>query len=204
MADGIRALALVILFTLCVLPVGMVPLAAQERPVSIETANGSADELAVAAAVRRLIDEYGLHDWMFTDRILVDQDTRIPHSHPVLTLTTRYLGDDTEILTNVVHEQLHWLVLENQGALRSALDEIRALYPEPPDGPPTGARNLRSTYLHLVVCSLEYQALEQKIGREAAEAALRSKPYYTWVFATVIDDREKLRPVLAKHGIVLP
>lgn len=177
---------------------------ASAGPVVVETASGDSDELAVAEAVRRLIEEHELSDWMFTDRILIDREIRIPHSHPVLTLNTNYKDDDTEILTNIVHEQLHWFVLTDQSALGSAIRAMRERYPDAPDGPPTGARDLNSTYLHLVVCSLEYLALEEKIGRKSIEERLLSKSYYTWVFRTVVEERDALREILTREGIVLP
>ena len=173
-------------------------------PVVVETATGAADELAVAATVQRLIDEHDISDWMFTDRIVVDRDTRIPHSHPVLTLNINYRDDDNDILGDVIHEQMHWFLLADQSALGAAIREMRERYPNSPDGPPAGARDLDSTFLHLVVCSLEYLALEHKIGRAATEKQILSKPYYTWVFKTVVDDREFLREILLGNGIVLP
>lgn len=180
------------------------PLAAAAQSVVVETASGHPDEAAVAEKVRRLIDEHDLGAWMFTDRILIDRETRIPHSHPVLTLNTRYIDDELEILTNIIHENLHWFALEDQEALGAALAEMRGRYPDAPDGPPEGARDLRSTYLHLVVCSLEYAGLERKIGREAAAERLLSKPYYTWVFRTVVEEAATLREILERHGLVLP
>ena len=177
---------------------------AKAGTVTIETASDDADEIEVAEKVLRLIDEYELANWMFTDQIIVDREARIPHSHPVLTLTTRYKDDQTELLSNIIHEQLHWFVLQDQSALGAAIDEVRERYPDAPDGPPAGARDLRSTLCHRVVCSLEYLALERKLGRDATEKLLLSKPYYTWVFSTVVQDREVLREILTRNGIVLP
>lgn len=172
--------------------------------ITVDTAHKDASELKVREIVLRLIEQHAMSDWMFTDRIVIDNTAPIPRSHPVLTLNTRYLNDETEILTNIIHEQLHWFLGEHQEALRDAIVEMRALYPDMPDGPPRGAMNRRSTELHLVVCSLEYQALEEKIGREAAVERLLGKPYYTWVFATVVQDHVQLREILDRHGIVLP
>jgi hypothetical protein len=137
----------------------------------IDTASGDPEELEIVEVVRKLIAKYDLDRWMFTRKILVDRNTGIPHSHPVLTINTDYDGDEVE-------------------ALGTAIAKIRERYPGAPGGPPEGARDLRSTYLHLVVCSLEYLALEAKVGREAAEKNLLSKHYYTWVFRTVVEDRD--------------
>ena len=178
--------------------------AADDEDLVIETASEHADELAFAQSLARLIEKYDLSPWMFTKRIVIDRETGIPHSHPVLTLNTSHVEDEVVMLSNIVHEQFHWFVLEDQKALEAAVKEIRALYPDAPDGPPEGARDLRSTYLHLVVCTLEYIALEAKLGREAAETNLLSKHYYRWVFRTVVGDRAALRKILEKHDIILP
>lgn len=201
---GFRTLVFAVWLGIGVFSLHSVPAIGQAGELVIETAAGHADEKAMADKVRQLIDRYELHDWLFTKRMRIDRETRIPHSHPVLTLNTRYMDDDVEALANIIHEQLHWFVLENQGALGAAIADMRQQYPDAPDGPPTGARDLRSTYLHLVVCSLEHLALEEKIGRERAREALSAKPYYTWVFATVLEDEEALRTILEKHSIVLP
>ena len=172
--------------------------------VTIETASNHPDELAAAESVSRLIEKYELATWMFTQRILIDRETRIPHSHPVLTLGAGDTDDETAMLSTLVHEQIHWFVIEDQKALGAAIGELRTLYPDAPDGPPEGARDEQSTYLHLVVCALEYIALEAKIGREAAEKSLLSRHYYTWVFRTVVEDRVALREILERNEIVLP
>ena len=199
-----RMLVLTMWLGIGVFSLHTVPAIGQSGELVIETASGHTDEQAMADKVRELVDRYELQGWLFTRRMLIDRETRIPHSHPVLTLNTRYIDDDVEVLTNIVHEQLHWFVLENQGALGAAVADVRQRYPDAPDGPPEGARDQRSTYLHLVVCSLEYLALEEKLGRAAARQALLRKPYYTWVFATVVEDAEPLRTILEKHSIVLP
>ena len=54
---------------------------------------------------------------MFTRRILIDRDARIPHSHPVLTLNTDYPDGDSDLVSALVHEQFHWFVLEDQTGL---------------------------------------------------------------------------------------
>lgn len=148
---------------MCAIVSLQVPVAAA---ITVDTAHEDANELQVREIVLKIFEQYALSDWMFTDRIVIDNTAPIPHSHPLLTLNTRYLSDETEILTNIIHEQLHWFLGEHQSALRAAIVDMRALYPAMPDGPPRGGRNRRSTELHLVVCSLEYLALE---GRSAAK-----------------------------------
>jgi hypothetical protein len=105
-----------------------------------------------------LLHTYDLHTWLFTRDVLI-QSGVIPHSHPVLTLNTRYVDDDTAQLATFVHEQLHWFLTDHveRAKTNAALTELRALYPTVPTALPEGAMGERSTYLHLIVCHLELQ-----------------------------------------------
>src|SRR5262245_22355526 len=108
--------------------------------------------------LRRLLHTYDLHTWLFT-RVVLIQSGVIPHSHPVLTLNTRYVDDDTAQLATFVHAQLHWFLTDHveRAKTGAALTELRALYPTVPTALPKGAMGERSTYLHLIVCHLELQ-----------------------------------------------
>jgi hypothetical protein len=177
--------------------------AAASAPLAIETASDDPDERAIAERVRRVIEEQRLEPWLFTRRIRIDRTAPIPHSHPVLTLNTDFRTDD-EVLSSLIHEQFHWFLLRDQKALGAAVRELKARYPDAPAGPPRGARDLNSTHLHLLVCSLEYEGLERKIGRGKAERMLSKMNHYTWIYRTVVDDRKELRAILARHGFALP
>jgi hypothetical protein len=43
--------------------------------------------------LERLLRSYDISQWIFTKSILID-DNEIPHSHPVLTMSTRHIKDD--------------------------------------------------------------------------------------------------------------
>lgn len=169
----------------------VVPGRSQDAPWSlrlqIELANGSEAERETAAALRRLVDEYDVGRWIFTERILIDED-QIPHSHPVLTIHTRHLGDDANLLSTFLHEQFHWLedmVAEDFEGAMAAFEEI---WPDPPVGSPEGARDRESDYRHLVVCDLEFQAMVELIGEPAARRLLAGITHYTWIYTRVLED----------------
>jgi hypothetical protein len=61
------------------------------------------------AQLLRLCDEFNLTRWQFTDLVQI-QNWVIPHSHPVLTLNTRWIDDDEYALATYIHEQLYWFV----------------------------------------------------------------------------------------------
>ena len=88
--------------------------------IEIELAHGSQAEEATRDALLRLVGEHDVSAWLYTHRVIIDQ-TAIPHSHPVLTLHTRHLGEDEHLLSTFVHEQFHWLEEgETLGRFRAA------------------------------------------------------------------------------------
>jgi hypothetical protein len=155
--------------------------------------------------LRRLLHTHDLRKWLFTRDVLV-QSGVIPHSHPVLTLNTRYLDDDTAQLATFVHEQIHWFLMDQVGHARTnaAVSELRGLYPQAPPAPPEGARDEWSTYLHLIVCTLELQALTELLGEPSARQQLARWTHYTWVYRTVLTDTEKMADLVRRHGMIVP
>ncbi len=161
--------------------------ASTATPVALSTAHDRPDERATARALERMLTERDLSRWRYTDRVVIDEDA-IPHSHPVLTLHTRHLGDDDMLLATYLHEQIHWRLEAAPDALERALAPLRVRYPEPPVGFPEGARDRESSHLHLVVCQLERDALSALLGEGAARAVLARQDHYTWIYARVLED----------------
>ena len=153
----------------------------------------------------RLLYTHDLQKWLFTSAVLI-QDGVIPHSHPVLTLNTRYVDDDTAQLATFVHEQLHWFLTDHveRAKTNAALTELRALYPTVPTALPEGAMGERSTYVHLIVCHLELQALTALLGEQSARQQLERWTHYTWVYRTVLTETERIGELLTRHEVVVP
>lgn len=166
----------------------------------IRLAHGSEAERATADALRRVVSQHDVARWIFTDSVLIDE-TAIPHSHPVLTIHTRHLGEDERLLSTFLHEQFHWPLSERDGVREATMDDHRARWPDVPAGSPDGARDERSTYLHLIVCDLELGAMADLIGRDAAEELMRGWTHYRWIYRTVVDD-PAVRRINARHGLV--
>lgn len=152
--------------------------------------------------LRRLLSEHDLEPWIFTRVVRIEPYT-VPTSHPVLTLSTRYLDDDAGQLATFAHEQIHWFAEERETDTDRAMEDLRALYPAPPDHEEVGTRSEESTYLHLVVCWLELDAMAQLIGEERARQLMSEKSYYGWVYERVLDDTDRIGAVLAKHGLLI-
>jgi hypothetical protein len=127
------------------------------------------------------------------------------HSHPILTLGTRFAETEDLLLATYLHEQMHWYLWRFGGPdydpIAPFFDELVRRYPMAPIKLPEGARSYEQTYVHLVVCWLEVEALTQLIGSERAHAIADTQWGYRWIYRTAIADREPLRALLAAHGL---
>jgi hypothetical protein len=185
--------------------------AAETPAVSIELAHNSRNEQQVKGQLERLLKEYDLSRWIFTRKIRIEQGTR-PHSHPVLTLNTRYATNDRLMLAGFVHEQIHWFLVGKGSSASKAIAELAQRYSNAPasiaDG---GAGNGGSTTLHLVVCQLEFEALRALFGADAATAVVQEQIKegvsglgYQWIYQTVLDDQDQLSQLIRKYELTLP
>lgn len=194
---GLPFLCLILLFA-------WVPSWAQQSGLEIELKNNTRAERLAKEELERLLKTHDLSPWFFTSKLVIDQEDT-PHSHPILTLHTRHIGDPLRLLTTFLHEQIHRSLTdwpERREARDKALEELQVLFPTVPQGRPYGARDTQSTYLHLVVCYLELEALTGYIGRPAARRVLDSQTHYKWIYATVLSNAgEKVAEVVRQHGL---
>lgn len=171
--------------------------------VDIELVNGSEAEIQVREELRAILDKYDLEPWLFTNSVRVEANV-IPHSHPVLTLHTRHRGNESALLAVFLHEQLHWYAsVEGQhAAMAAAVASLEAWYPDVPGPDNGGARDTSSTYRHLIINYLEFNALCRVLGRERAEAVLAGKSYYRWIYRRVREDSARLATLLDDEGLL--
>lgn len=173
----------------------------EENPdvIWIGLQHGSEAEALMARELRALIRDYDVSPWTLTQRIVIDEN-QLPHSHPVLTIHTRHIGDELALLSTLVHEQLHWLEEEPWIAdFEAAMEEFENLFPEVPPPAEGGARDDKSTYRHLLVCDLEFQAMSALVGEAAARETLSRFPHYAWIYEKVLND-SRVRQVALRHG----
>jgi hypothetical protein len=69
---------------------------------------------------------------------------------------------------------------------------------------PASAENEYSTYGHLVDCYLEILADRQLLGPERAAVVVRNKPWYTWIYATILADERRIAEVVDRHQLRVP
>jgi len=175
----------------------------REASIRITAANDLPIEHEAAAQLQELLKRYNLDRWINTDTVVIESRA-IPHSHPVLTLNTRYVhGDDLAAMSTFVHEQGHWYFEAHDSATQDAIAELGALFPDTPALADGGARDRQSTLLHLMVCTLEYDAMTSLVGEERAHQSLADRDIYRWVYARVLSDEDgpRIRAVMATHGL---
>jgi len=171
--------------------------------LEIALKRGSKGEEETKDQLQRLIKTYDLAKWTFTNSILIDEEA-IPHSHPILTLSTRHVKDDELLLSTFVHEQAHWFLTQNQKATEDAKKELRAMFPKVPIKPPEGASDEESTYLHLIVIYLEYRADRELMGELKARQVMEfwATDHYTWIYKTVLERPRDIGNIAFKHKLV--
>ncbi len=181
-------------------PAGLAGAAVQADTLEFYSVHGTPAEEAVVGEFQALLSGLDLRDWVRTPVVRIDE-TQIPHSHPILTIHTRARGKPDDQLSVFLHEQFHWWVGERQTALAAAIEELRAIYPEVPVGGREGARDESSTYLHLVVCHLELQAMEALRGRDVGRSTLAAITHYTWIYDQVLND-PRVGEILVRHELI--
>lgn len=173
--------------------------------VRIETVSGAPDEVTAAARLEELLRGHDLKRFTYTDRVLIDADAPVSHSHPVLTLgpshVLRFPADVT--LTVFVHEQMHWAA-NTLGNIPAAIDEARQRWPNPPDRAHGGAHDARSTWVHFPVCALEVAAMTDLVGMDRAVAANRAVPWYRWIYDQLLSDVFPWRDLIDRWNLELP
>lgn len=171
--------------------------------VDIALKQGSKEEEQTKAQLQRLLKTYDLAKWIFTKSVLIDEKA-IPHSHPVLTLSTRHLKDDELLVSTFVHEQIHWFLTQNQKATEEAKKELRLLFPKVTVSFPEGAADEESTYLHLIVVYLEYRADRELLGELKARQVMEfwATDHYTWVYKVVLERARDIGNIAFKHKLV--
>lgn len=174
---------------------------AQEK-IHIRLHESTPLEKEAQAQLERILDKYELDRWIFTDSVLI-QSYVIPHSHPVLTLNTRYTDNDNEQLSTFLHEQIHWYADADSLTTEKVIDTFRGMYDNVPVRGGEGARSEYSTYLHLLVCWLEFDGLRRLIGEQEARSVLESKTYYKWIYNKVLTEEDRISAVIKEYDMVI-
>lgn len=177
----------------------------RSQPLGIQLANGTETEARTRAILLGLLDEYPLDKWRYAETVRIE-DHVMPHSHPVLTLSTFHdPGNPLRLLSSYLHEQLHWFwTLEQHGKHTwEAWRQLHDAFPDFPTHHPEGCGEV-SNYLHVAINSWEYLALGELIGEDRARAFLSRKPYYTAVYDIVLREGDRIGVILNDLDLMPP
>jgi hypothetical protein len=176
---------------------------AQTPKLNIKTKHGLPMEEQRKSQMERLAKQYDLKKYTVTRDILIERGA-MNHSYPVLTLNLRFLDNDDLALSAYVHEQGHWVLMERHRADNPALfEDLQRTFPNMEVRVPDGDGELRSSYFHIAVCMLEWEAMESLVGPERARKVIEWKQgdHYKAIYATLLNHREQVEGVLGRHGV---
>jgi hypothetical protein len=178
-------------------------LAAETPKLDIKTKHGLPQEEQRKQQMERLASEYDLRKYTVTRDIMIERGAT-NHSSPVLTLNLRFLDDDDLALSTYVHEQGHWVLMGRSRPRNQALiEDLQQAFPDLDYREPKGDGELRSSYFHLVVCMLEWQAMEELVGPKRARKAMEWKrgDHYTAIYSIVLNHRDQIEALVNRNGV---
>lgn len=168
------------------------------------TENSEKAELATVDLLKALRKSHDTTKWEFTNKVHIKRKT-IPHSHPVLTLHTRHTSRAQKdlLLSTYLHEQIHWHLDINQKNTNAAISELKKIFKNVPVGYPEGASDEYSTYLHILVCYLEIEAISALLSKQRVLAVISflQQDHYTWVYNQVEKKKNEISKVIEKYGL---
>ncbi len=172
--------------------------------IEITTENSEKSELATVVLLQALRKSHDTNKWEFTDKVHINKRS-IPHSHPILTLHTRHTSrkQTDQLLSTYIHEQIHWHLNYNIDKTNAAIEELKTIFKAVPFGFPEGARDESSTYLHLIVCYLELEAIRELLSEKRVNKVTNFwlQDHYTWIYRQVIEKRQVVEYVVLKYGL---
>jgi len=123
----------------------------------------------------------------------------------VLTLHTRHLKQDDELLSTYVHEQLHWYLSAHEEETHAAESDLMKLYPDVPVGFPKAPRT-RVNLLASAGLPPRTKRRRSFAGRGTHQECdeLLAGDHYRWVYRTILQDGPKIDETLRSHHLQGP
>lgn len=152
--------------------------------------------------LEQLLQVYDLVPLLFTYDIHIESRVK-SHSHPILTLNTRYAEHPKKLLSVFLHEQLHWWAVKNKIAMSKAMAEIKMLFPKLP--PQIPVKDAPSTYQHFIICFLEYQTMIHYLQKREANRVLKDfiqkDKIYPWINTQMYLKYKAIETIIKKYKL---
>jgi len=176
------------------------------QAIEFTTEHNSTHENNTVALVKVLNRAHDLTKWQFSDAIHIDEKA-IPHSHPILTLHTRHnkKGEIDLLLSTYLHENIHRYLDNHQTALEEIIVALKKRFPKVAVGHPAGARDEYSSYLHIVVCFLELDAMRQLLSEARYQKIVEfwQRDHYTQIYKLVIEHNDDIAVLINQYKLLL-
>jgi len=202
--SALRMLTAVLLAWAAVWPVAnqgaSITLGSDSPRIAIDLTRNTPREQLTKQTLEQVLASHDLSKYTFTRKVIIEQGG-INHAFPTLTLNAYFASSPDALLSSYLHEQLHWHLRNLAAQQQAAITELRRLYPHVPVGLPASAENEYSTYGHLVDCYLEILADRELLGAERTATVIQNKPWYTWIYTTVLRDEQQIAGVVNRHQL---
>lgn len=189
----VLSLILLIMFASCTTP--KAPTVPEEKLLRIAEVSPNKWTAITRQNLEHLLGVYDLTPIIFTEDIQI-QSRVFPHSHPVLTLNTRYAEQPNKLLAAFLHEQLHWWTQKNVKAVEKATRELRKVVPKLP---------YKVSYEHLIICSLEYDGLIYYLKKAEATKIINSfmtqDRLHPWLYEVVLRKQKEIDRIILKYKL---
>ncbi len=176
------------------------------QAIEFTTEHNTENEKETIELVKSLNKAHDLTKWHFSDAIHINSKA-IPQSHPILTLHTRH-NKPQEIdllLSTYLHENIHWYLDAHQTELTNIIAVLKKRFPDVAVGYPDGARDEHSSYLHIVVCFLELNAIRQLLSDVRYDRIVRfwQQDHYTRIYKLVVEHDNEIAILIKQHKLLL-
>ncbi|WP_143323438.1 hypothetical protein [Cognaticolwellia aestuarii] len=176
------------------------------QAIEFTTEHNTESEKMTIELIKSLNKAHDLTKWQFSNVIHINKKA-IPHSHPVLTLHTRH-NKPKEIdllLSTYLHENIHGYLDAHQTKLADIIAVLKKRFPNVAVGYPEGASDEYSTYLHIVVCFLELDAIRQLLSEARYNKVINfwQKDHYTWIYKLIDEHDNEIAMLIKQHKLLL-
>lgn len=148
------------------------------------------------------IQIYDLTRFMYTYRVKI-QDGVFNHSHPILTLNTKYARMPNKLMASFLHQQFHWWANSHPNQVRAAIKDFEKAYPK---NPGLNDEDKKHYYLHLIVSYLEFRTMGKLIGyhqtHRIQQEMLKVENHYSWAYEKIYQNPTQIRTILRKHNLI--
>lgn len=179
----------------------------EELPLGLEVSEvrGNRRTAVMKQNVLHLAQVYDLTPFLYSKKIEITSEAQ-SKAFPVITLNARFSEKPNKILSQWLHEEMHWWVRQHPEQMKAAIRELNKVWPKvPPEG---RVKSATATYSHLIICWLEQEALTFYLGKTNARNILREfikkDRIYPWSNSQVLNQGHVIKKVVHRHKLLPP